>query len=255
MRASSLFASIVAFLTVMQNSGDDACGARGQKRALDVESEAEPFVNEIHSWMLADWQTNEGGAAWHATQGAQLRANLIERLLRDDYSGLKNELSSMNPEAFNSLKAVCTSKSRMLSEIRGGGIDEHRDSAMELLLSAQVRLHTTNVYLFPTAALSLLAVRNGLDKTFWTILSSMRLVYGYKFSHELAIELGERIRAKSAEGGMSSITLAAADNKGYYIKTNEEHSEEGRRNEFLQTTNWLTSLVPISHGIREITSP
>ena len=98
-------------------------------------------------------------------------------------------------------------------------------------------------------------MRNGLDKTSWTILGSMRLVCGYKFSHELAIELGERIRAKSAEGGMTSITLAAADNKGYYIKTNEEHSEEGRRNEFLQTTNWPTSLVPSSHGIREITSP
>ena len=53
---------------------------------------------------------------------------------------------------------------------------------------------------------------------------------------------------------MPSITLAAADNKGYYIKKTEEHSEEGRRNEFLQTTNWLTSLVPISHGIREISS-
>ena len=53
---------------------------------------------------------------------------------------------------------------------------------------------------------------------------------------------------------MSSITFAAADNTGYYTKTNEEHSEEGRRNEFLQATNWLTSLVPISHGTREISS-
>ena len=55
---------------------------------------------------------------WHATQGAEqlpeLRANLIERLLRDDYGGLKNELSSMNPTAFNALKAVCASKSRLL---------------------------------------------------------------------------------------------------------------------------------------------
>ena len=83
------------------------------------------------------------------------------------------------------------------------------------------------------AALSLLAVRNGLGKTCWTTLSSMRLVYSYSFSRDLAIELGERIRAESAVGGMSSITFAAADNKGYYIKTNEEHSEEGRRNEFL----------------------
>ena len=63
MRAFSLLASTVALLTIMQNSGDDACGARGEKRALDIESEAEPFVDEIHSWMLADWQTNEGGAA------------------------------------------------------------------------------------------------------------------------------------------------------------------------------------------------
>ena len=141
----------------------------------------------------------------------------------------------------------------MLSEMCGGVIGEHCDSAVEMLLCVQVRLHTTRVFLFPVAALSLLAVRNGLGKTFWTILSSMRMVYSYSFSHDLAIELGERIRAESVVGGMSSITFAAADNKGCYIKTNEEHSEEGCRNEFLQTVNWLTSIIPLSHGIAEIT--
>ena len=159
----------------------------------------------------------------------------------------------MNPTAFNSLKAVCTSKSRMLSEMRGGVIDEHRDSAMEMLLCAQVRLRTTNVYLLPTAALSLFVVWDVLDKTFWTILSSMRAVYAYKFSHGLAIELSKRIRSEYAGRGMMSITFAAADNKEYYIKTSEEHSEEGHRNEFLQTVNWLTSTVPLSHGTAEIT--
>jgi hypothetical protein len=252
MRLALFISSIFALLAVMHNTTDDSSGDPDLKRQRDVESEPEPCAEAIHSWMLADWQTNEGGSAWHATQGAQLRTNLIDRLLRDDYTQVKNELSLMNPTAFNSLKAVCTSKSRMLAEMRGGAVDEHRDNALEMLLSAQVRLHTTNVYLFPTAALSLLAVRNGLDKTFWSILSSMRLVYGYKFSHELSAELGERIRSESAAGGMSSITFAAADNKGYYIKTNEEHSEEGRRNEFLQTVNWLTSIVPLWHGIGEV---
>ena len=52
---------------------------------------------------------------------------------------------------------------------------------------------------------------------------------------------------------MSSITIAAADNRGYYIKTQEEHIQEGRRNELLQTVNWLTSNVPLPHGIAEIT--
>ena len=52
---------------------------------------------------------------------------------------------------------------------------------------------------------------------------------------------------------MSSIAFAAADNKGYYIKANEEYSEEGRRNELLYTVNWLTSVVPRSYSIAEIT--
>ena len=52
---------------------------------------------------------------------------------------------------------------------------------------------------------------------------------------------------------MSSITFAAADDNGYYAKMNEEHSEEGRRSEFLQTANWLTSAAPRSYGIAEIT--
>ena len=177
MRLSVLITSTVALLVAMLNNRDDNCGNRDQKRALEVDDVVEPCADAIYSWMLADWQTNEGGSVWHATQGAQLRDNLIERLLRDDHTGLKNELSSTNPTAFNALKAVCTSKSRMLSEMRGGVIDEHCDIAMEMLLYAQVRLHTTtNVYLSPTATLSLLAARNGLGKEFWTILSSARLV-------------------------------------------------------------------------------
>ena len=52
---------------------------------------------------------------------------------------------------------------------------------------------------------------------------------------------------------MSSITLAAADNRGYYIKKNNEHSEEGRRHEFPPTVHWLTSIVPMSHCTGEIT--
>ena len=57
----------------------------------------------------------------------------------------------MNPAAFNALKAVYTSKSRMLSEMSGGVIGEHRGSAMEMLLCpqpTQVRLHTTKVFMF-----------------------------------------------------------------------------------------------------------
>ena len=76
----------------------------------------------------------------------------------------------MNPTAFKALKAVYTSKSRMLSEMRGVVIDEHRDSATHMLLCTHVRVHTTKVSLFPAAALSLLAVRNGPGKAFWTIL-------------------------------------------------------------------------------------
>ena len=87
----------------------------------------------------------------------------------------------------------------MLSEMRGGVIGEHHDRAMEVLLCAQVRMHTTKVFVFPTAALSLLAAWNGLNKTFWAILSSMRLVYAYRFSHDMALELGECIRAESLQ--------------------------------------------------------
>ena len=221
--------SAIALLAAMHNNSGGDSDDSGQKRALEVVDDAvEPSADAIYSWMLAVWQTNDIGPAWHATQGADLRTNLIERLLRGDYTRLKNELSSMNLTAFNALIAVCTSKTRMFSEMRGGTISEHRNSTMEMLLCAQVRLHTTtstSVYLSPAVALSMLAVRNGPDKTFSTILSSMRLVYRYSFSHDLAIELSERTRVESVVQRISSIAFAAADNKGYYIKTNEKHGE------------------------------
>ena len=122
-----------------------------------------------------------------------------------------------------------------------------------MILCQQPRLHTTKVYLFPTAALSPLAVHNGLDKTLWTMLTSMRIIYGYDFSHGLSLELGARICHESASDGMTSIMIAAADNEAYYIKTNEEHSTEWPLSELLQTVNWLTAKVPLSHGISEIT--
>ena len=131
MRLYVLITSTVALLAAMLNNRGGNCGDRGQKRALEVDDVVEPCVNAIYSWVLADWQTNEGGAAWHATQGAQPCDNLIERLLRGDYTGLKNELPSINPTAFSAPKAVCTSKSRMLFEMRGGVIGEHCGGAMD----------------------------------------------------------------------------------------------------------------------------
>ena len=74
---SWLIASTIALLAVMHNNSDHVSGARGHKRALDNEDEVEPCAGAIYSWVLADWKTNKGGVAWHATHGAQLRENLI----------------------------------------------------------------------------------------------------------------------------------------------------------------------------------
>ena len=78
---------------------------------------------------------------WHATQCAELRANLIDRLLRDNYIGLVAELSPMNSTPFEALETVYTSKSRILCEMRGPMSGKHRDIALEMILSAQVRLY------------------------------------------------------------------------------------------------------------------
>ena len=70
---SVLITPTVALLVAMLNNSGSVCGDRGQKRALEVENVVEPCADAIYSWMLADLQTNEGGSAWHATQGAHLR--------------------------------------------------------------------------------------------------------------------------------------------------------------------------------------
>ena len=105
MRLSVLITPTIALLTAMLNNSDGYSGDRGQKRTLEVEDAVEPCADAIYSWILADWQTNEGGSAWHATQGAHLRDNLTERLLRGDYTGLKNELSFNESDCFQSVES------------------------------------------------------------------------------------------------------------------------------------------------------
>ena len=58
--------STAALLAAMLNNSGDYCGDRGQKRALKVDDVVKPCADAIYSWVLADWQTNEGGSVWHA---------------------------------------------------------------------------------------------------------------------------------------------------------------------------------------------
>ena len=75
------------------------------------------------------------------------------------------------------------------------------------------------------------------------ILNSVRVVYSYNFYWALVAELGGRIHVVAPASGISSLIHAATDNKAYYTKTDEKHSEEGH--EVLQTANWLTSNIPL----------
>jgi hypothetical protein len=212
-------------------------------------------VNDVRDWELGDWQLKADGPARHRARGGEIRAALIEKLLGDDYSSEVMEFRGMNPGIFSMIKRFCTSSSRLRAE-RSEECDEdssHGFSVSVLMVMMQ-RLHTHHTIHFLTACLSLLAVRNNLDKMFWGVLSSLGLLFSYTYSQQLAKDFGEHVREMPRAAGMSSIIVAAADNKAYSIRTAVEHADPHRQTEFLQTTNWLTSAIPNDHGIMEIAS-
>jgi hypothetical protein len=211
-------------------------------------------VNAVRDWELGDWQLRADGAMRHRARGDEIRDALIEKLLGNDYSREMEEFRRMNPAIFSMIKRFCTSGSRLRAERSEDGDDSSHGFSVSVLMVMMQRLHTHHTIHFHTACLSLLAVRNNLDRTFWEVLSSLGLLFSYKYSQQLAEDFGEHVREMPRSEGMSSIIIAAADNKAYSIRTEVEHADPLRQTEFLQTTNWLTSVIPKEHGIMEVTS-
>jgi hypothetical protein len=212
-------------------------------------------VNDVRDWELADWQLrNEGGARQRA-RGGEIRGELITKLLGDDYSRDLEELGKMNPAIFSLVRRLCTSRSRHRAERSADGNENSSHGfGVSMLMCMMQRLHTHHTLHFLTACVSLLAVRNNLDRMFWGILSSLGLLFSYSFSQELAQDFGERVRGRPRPDGMTSLIIAAADNKAYSIRTSVEHADPHRQTEFLQTTNWLTAVISKQLGIAEINS-
>jgi hypothetical protein len=212
-------------------------------------------VNTVRHWELAEWQFSNEGDARQRARGGNIKENLIAKLLGDDYSRDVVELGTMNPAIFSLVKRLCTSGSRHRAERSADGNENSSHGfGISMLMCMMQRLHTHHTIHFLTACLSLLAVRNNLDKMFWGVLSSLGLLFSYTFSQELAQDFGERVRERPRTDGMTSIIVAAADNKAYSIRTSVEHADPIRQTEFLQTTNWLTSVINKELGIREINS-
>jgi hypothetical protein len=212
-------------------------------------------VSEVRDWELPDWQLKDGGPARHRARGVEIRDALLEKLLGDDYSREVMELRRMNPAIFSTIKRFCTSRSRLRAErSEEGDEDSSHGFSVSVLMVMMQRLHTRHTIHFLTACLSLLAVRNNLDKMFWGVLSSLGLLFSYTYSQQLAEDFGEHVRAMRGTAGMSSIIVAAADNKAYSIRTAVQHADPHRQTEFLQTTNWLTAAIPNDLGIMEIRS-
>ena len=209
--------------------------------------------SEHSNWELSDWQLRADGDARNLARGAEIKEELLQKLLREEYGCELQEMQLMNPQIHQQIKRLCTSNSRDRSDRTSNAVPcSAHNFGVSALMVMMHRMHTHHSIHFITACMSLIAVRNNLDKIFWGLLSALGLLFSYSFSQDLALELGERVGEKHRDGDhMKSIVIAAVDNKGYMMR-HPEHTENARQSQFTQTANWLIALIASMLNILEI---
>lgn len=207
----------------------------------------------LKEWALSDWQMlpKDSVRPHLRLQGTETTENLLQVLSSESYAGLITEMSTLNPGVVKLLKKLGTSGSHFRQV--GYSLEDGRDLEFEAITCMLARLHSVKMKTFFTGVMSLLAVKCSLGKVMWEMLNKMRLVYSFNYSQRLAVDLG-KIMQEPRRLSMQTIAIATADNKSYYLRTNEEHADPNRKNEFLHTANWLKILIPRQLGLEECTA-
>ena len=166
---------------------------------------------------------------------ATLRERHIDALLAETYAEHIGATAANNPLLSSVMKYLTTAKPR--SETLAGHTRRWR--VIDFIIVLLLRLYYPQILHFLTLCLSLLAFRCRVPHTFWKLLSMFGVVYSWKLTGGLALELGQRC-APSGPGDVPDGAVAGIycfDNNDIFRRANCQHADEGRRNDMLAMNN------------------
>ena len=114
-----------------------------------------------------------------------------------------------------------------------------------LLIAVIFRIFSSSIYIFPIAAISLLALQAGITNSFWEVLVKLRVIYDKRLTVKIAQALGQRKRDNYPPGSSTKIIQVVGDNCAYTIRSEHEHADEDRTRCYYETINWF--LRPVSN--------
>jgi hypothetical protein len=220
---------------------------------------------EKHSVSCASWQYDANAQPHLRLQTKAVRDDLLKRLMsQDHYATCGDEMVRNNGDVVKVLKEMTLSQSRakaMRDEGLSLDLDTSRHPFFELVVSMLGRLHSPKLCCFFCICLSLMALKCSVNKQFWSLLVTLRILYEYNFTHELATELGEMAR-EPQQAVMKSMCVAIGDNKAFYKRANACHVEppedasgrdsQTRRHFLIETVQLIYAPVSRHLGLCEI---
>ena len=110
---------------------------------------------------------------------------------------------------------------------------------IEFVLVLLLRVYWPQMLHFLSICLSLIAFKCRVPTQFWTILTTLGVLYSYEFTSALALELGKRL-TPSGPGDVPDGAIAGIycfDNNEIFRRKNAQHAADGRTNDMLKMNN------------------
>ena len=127
--------------------------------------------------------------------------------------------------------------------------------AIELLVSTLIRNRNSDIKVYFSAVLSILALQTGMHRQLWQVFTSMGVLYSKPWTKKIARELGKEIEERVVDGMSLEVLIVVVDNKSYFkrlVYTHQETDQQEANGRFLHTVNVLRSPVMHPHlGIQQ----
>jgi hypothetical protein len=159
-----------------------------------------------------------------------VREELKARLLSDDYSIHLKQTGEVNKIMTQAIMEVVGERDmenaiELDTEVEEAtAVIPKRRLAVELLLSVTTRLRNQNILNFFIAVLSVIALSCNLCVRFWSLLSSMKVLFSRVWTINLVREIGSEITSRKRTDSSKNIGLYVTDNKAYFKKLTYMHT-------------------------------
>ena len=126
-----------------------------------------------------------------------------------------------------------------------------RYMAVELILGTLQRLNNRSIYNLFIVYMTMLALAHHIPQVYWSILTSLGVLFSKRWATDLAKELGDEVYETDPPGASTNVAMVVFDNKCYMMKQtfvhaqyNDEGHDQPRTNgEMLYTNNVLWSPI------------